>query len=107
MKEYGFLPLANLQQVDVNGAKKKRPRLQIQRPSAEHVSKTSLFCLSCFSSSEASWFSRLTGYDFSFGFLHFSFGEEEGGMPGQVSREDDDNKDKLLEQRNDRPLKGC
>ena len=49
----------------------------------------------------------MRGFDFSFGFFHFSFWKEEGGMPGQVGREDDDNKDKLFEQRNDRPLEGC
>ena len=39
----------------------------------------------------------LRGFNFCFGFRHFSFGEKIFGMPGQVGRKDDDNEDALRE----------
>ena len=37
------------------------------------------------------------GFNFYFGFRHFSFGEEIFGMSGQVGRKDADNEDALFE----------
>ena len=91
------------------GTKKQRPRLQSQRPSAKHVSGLYLaYCLdSLLYRGLVVLQIDLRGFNFCFGFRHFSFGEKIFGMPGQVGWKDDDNEDALREHWNNWTLKGC